>query len=65
MKQNFLLIYAIVLFVISSAVLYLGADSGLLVDTINLCIIGGMTLLGYVGSFLAYLGYREQLKESQ
>lgn len=61
MKKNFLLIYALVLCNLSTAILVMAADLGLLTDWTNILIIGLMTLAGYAGTILACVGYRERL----
>lgn len=64
MRKYFLLGYAIVLFLASTGVIYLGFAL-LYPDPFNLAIICMMSLLGYTGTYLAYLGYREHLKDSE
>jgi hypothetical protein len=63
MKKNFLLIYAIVLFIASNALLFLANNAGALDNFINIMIVGGMALLGYFGTYIAYLAHRERMKE--
>jgi hypothetical protein len=64
MKKYFLLSYAIVLFLATTGVIYLGFAL-LYPDRLNMIIICMMSLLGYTGTYIAYLGYREHLKDSE
>lgn len=65
MKKNFLLIYALVVSNLVTAVLVMAAYLNLYTDWINITIFGCIGLAALSATVLSCIGYRERLKDSE